>query len=169
MGREAEEENQKLWAAAKLRFKFPCKSPSMVSVSLPGPPPPPGETKGPCHAQMPRAIWLWVALMGADSMRSLLDGGRCFSSGAASFQWRFVFGRVTSHPSGRAACCQMVASEVSKAEQTCWRRGARGGSRREETSWGASGERMAPKREQIGPFGEKKWGKKKNLSRGNIQ
>lgn len=76
--------------------------------------------------------------MGPDSMRSSLGGGRCFSSGAASFQWHFVFGRVTLHPSRRAAHCQMVASEVSKAEQTCWWKEERAtprGPGREETLW----------------------------------
>lgn len=115
-GREAEEE--RLWAAAKLIFIFIFLRGVCSSAC-----PPQGETKGPCHTQTARAVWFWVALMGADSMRSLLDGGRCFSSGAASFWWHFVFGHVTLHPSGRSACCQMVASEVSKAEQTCWWRG----------------------------------------------
>lgn len=50
-------------------------------------------------------------------------------SGAASFWWRLVFGRVTSRPSGHAMCCQVATSEVTKAEQTSWWRGEPGGKR----------------------------------------
>lgn len=65
-GREAAEE--RLWAAAKLIFIFIFLQGVCSSAC-----PPQRETKGPCHTQTARAVWFWVALMGADSMRSLLE------------------------------------------------------------------------------------------------
>lgn len=138
MGREAEEE--RLRAAETLIL---CISLFIFSVFLGVFVPvlvPPVRPKALVICKQPGPSWFRVALMGADSMRSLLGGGRWFSSAAASFWWRFVFGRVTSHLSGRAAGCQMVVSEASKAERTCWWRGERGpppggGPGREGTSW----------------------------------